>query len=121
MTRTHHVGFRQSRFTGWSNCILHRKLNLLIYVQKRSTGLTEASMFFYPVSVMSTERGAERPPARKVSLGALKVSSSFPLGTLCALALSLSLSRTDTEMNKIGEKMGYLAFKMDALRLKPGF
>ena len=28
---------------------------------------------------------------------------------------------TDTEMNKIGEKMGYLAFKMDAFRVLTWF
>ena len=53
-------------------------------------------MSLHPVQVMSTERGAaERgPPARKVSLGALKVSSSFlpfPWG-LFALSLLLLLS-----------------------------
>ena len=56
----------------------------------------ELNAVVYPVGVMSTERGAaERgPPARKVSLGALKVSSSFlpfPWG-LFALSLALALA-----------------------------
>ena len=53
-------------------------------------------MLLHPVQVMSTERGAaeRRPPARKVSLGAFKVSSSFlpfPWG-LFALSLALALA-----------------------------
>ena len=91
MTRTHHVGFRMSRCTGWSDWICPNKLrhysNLYAKKPKRWSSMPQC-MLLHPV--MSTERGAaERgPPARKVSLGALKVSSSF-LPSLLSLGDSL--------------------------------